>query len=38
MAKPVAAKPVAARPMDDEVTRAAKMLADSVRAHEAADP
>ena len=31
------AKPVAARPMDDEVTRAAKMFADSVRAHEAAD-
>ena len=37
MAKPVAARPVAARPMDDEVTRAAKMFADSVRAHEAAD-
>ena len=30
-------KPIAARPVDDEVTRAAKMFADSVRAHEAAD-
>ena len=30
-------KPMAARPVDDEVTRASKMFAESVRAHEAAD-